>query len=188
MLWDSNSNYKLFWPVYYFVKPAEIHQSPTTMAFMTLSLEVLEKRIEDYINDGAFMIYWNHQFEDFDYIRESDEEIMRIEMTNLEHNINRGKVVDIKGVQLYPVELELLETECPAYFLVAKRGVTEDMAMSPYFFRSEEKRDEIYHFLCSNQTWSLCCNKNLLPGTEMHEFETYLQKIKTKNLEWYLYK
>ena len=130
------------------------------MAFMTLSLEVLEKRIEDYINDGAFMIYWNHQFEAFDYLRESDEEIMRMEMMNLEHHIRRGnvlkikkgEVVDIKGVQLYPVELELLETECPAYFLVAKRGLTEDMAMSPYFFRSEEKRDEIYHFLCSNQT------------------------------------
>ena len=100
------------------------------MAFMTLSLEVLEKRIEDYINDGAFMIYWNHQFEAFDYLRESDEEIMRIEMANLEHHIKRGnilrikkgEVVDIKGVQLYPVELEFLEMECPAYFLVTKQG------------------------------------------------------------------
>ena len=130
------------------------------MAFMILSLEVLEKKIEDYINDGAFMIYWNHQFEAFQYLRESDEEIMRMEMMNLEHHIKRGnilrikkgEVVNIKGVQLYPVELELLETECPAYFLVTKRGLTEDMAMSPYFFRSEEKRDEIYHFLCSKQT------------------------------------
>ena len=130
------------------------------MAFMILSLEVLEKKIEDYINDGAFMIYWNHQFEAFDYLCESDEEIMRMEFMNLKDNIKKGnilrikkgEVVDIKGVQLYPVELELLETECPAYFLVAKRRVTEDMAMSPYFFRSEEKRDEIYHFLCSNQT------------------------------------
>ena len=130
------------------------------MAFMTLSLEVLEKTIEDYINDGAFMIYWNHQFEAFDYLLESDEEIMRIEIMNLKDNIKRGnilrikkgEVVNIKGVQLYPVELELLETECPAYFLVTKRGLTEDMAMSPYFFRSEEKRDEIYRFLSSNQT------------------------------------
>ena len=130
------------------------------MAFMTLSLEVLEKRIEDYINDVAFMIYWNHQFEAFDYIRESDEEIMRMEMINLEHHIRRGnvlkikkgEVVDIKGVQLYPVELEFLEMECPAYFLVTKRGLTEDMAMSPYFFRSEEQRDKIYHFLSSKQT------------------------------------
>ncbi len=141
------------------------------MAFMTLSLEVLEKRIEDYINDGAFMIYWNHQFEAFDYLRESDEEIMRIEMANLEHHIKRGnilrikkgEVVDIKGVQLYPVELEFLEMECPAYFLVTKRGLTEDKNMTPYFFRTEEKRDDIYRFLSSKQTWSLCCNKNLLP-------------------------
>jgi hypothetical protein len=100
------------------------------MAFMTLSLEVLEKRIEDYINDGAFMIYWNHQFEAFDYLLESDEEIMRIEIMNLEDHIKRGnilrikkgEVVDIKGVQLYPVELEFLEMECPAYFLVTKQG------------------------------------------------------------------
>ena len=130
------------------------------MAFMTLSLEVLEKRIEDYINDGAFMIYWNHQFEAFDYLRESDEEIMRIEIMNLKDHIKRGnivrikkgEVVNIKGVKLYPVELEFLEMECPAYFLVTKRGLTEDMAMSSYFFRSEEKRDEIYRFLSSKQT------------------------------------
>ena len=138
---------------------------------MILSLEVLEKKIEDYINDGAFMIYWNHQHEVFDYLCESDEEIMSMEMMNLKDNIKKGnilrmkkgEVVDIKGVQLYPVELDFLDMECPAYFLVTKRGLTEDMAMSPYFFRSEEKRDEIYHLLCSNQTWSLCCNKNLLP-------------------------
>ena len=130
------------------------------MAFMTLSLEVLEKRIEDYINDGAFMIYWNHQFEAFDYLLESDEEIMRIEIMNLKDHfergdilrIKKGEVVDIKGVQLYPVELEFLEMECPAYFLVTKRGLTDEMAMTPYFFRSEEQCDKIYHFLCSKQT------------------------------------
>lgn len=141
------------------------------MAFMTLSLEVLEERIEDYINDGAFMIYWNHQSKAFDYLLESDEEIMRIEIMNLKDNIKRGnilrikkgKVVDIKGVQLYPVELEFLEMECPAYFLVTKQGLTEDLAMTPYFFRSEEQCDKIYHLLCSKQTWSFICNKNLLP-------------------------
>ncbi len=130
------------------------------MAFMILSLEVLEKRIEDYLNDGAFMIYWNHQLEAFDYLLESDEELMRMEIMNLKDHItrgnilriNKGEVVNIKGVQLYPVELELLEMECPAYSLVAKQGLIEDMAMTPYFFRSEEQCDKIYHFLCSNQT------------------------------------
>lgn len=130
------------------------------MAYMTLSLEVLEKRIEDYINHGAFMIYWNHQYKTFDYLLESDEEIMRNEMMNLKDHIKRenivrikkGEVVDIKGVQLYPVELEFKEMECPAYFLVTKRGLTENMDMTPYFFRSEEQCDKIYHFLCSKQT------------------------------------
>ncbi len=125
-----------------------------------LSLEVLEKRIEDYINDGAFMIYWNHQVEAFDYLLESDQEIMTNEMMNLKDNIKRenivrikkGEVVVIKGVQLYPVELEFKEMKCPAYFMVAKRGLTDDMDMTPYFFRSEEQCDKIYHFLSSKQT------------------------------------
>ena len=127
---------------------------------MTLSLEVLEKRIEDYINDGAFMIYWIHQFQTFDYLLELDHKIMRIEIMNLKDHIKKGnivrikkgEVVDIKGVQLYPVELEFKEMECPAYFLVTKRGLTEDMNMTPYFFRTEEQCDKIYHLLCSKQT------------------------------------
>ena len=130
------------------------------MASMTLSLEVLEKRIEDYINDGAFMIYWIHQFQTFDYLLELDHKIMRIEIMNLKDHIKKGnivrikkgEVVDIKGVQLYPVELEFKEMECPAYFLVTKRGLTEDMNMTPYFFRTEEQCDKIYHLLCSKQT------------------------------------
>jgi hypothetical protein len=29
------------------------------------------------------------------------------------------------------------------------------MAMTPYFFRSEEECDKIYRFMCQKQTWSL---------------------------------
>jgi hypothetical protein len=29
------------------------------------------------------------------------------------------------------------------------------MAMTPYFFRSEEERDKNYCFMCQKQTWSL---------------------------------
>jgi hypothetical protein len=29
------------------------------------------------------------------------------------------------------------------------------MAMTPYFFRSEEERDKIYRFICQKQSWSL---------------------------------
>jgi hypothetical protein len=59
----------------------------------------------------------------------------------------KGGVVDIKRVQLYPLEFEFKDMDCPAYFLVTKRGLTDKMAMTPYFFRSEEECDKIYRFM-----------------------------------------
>ena len=66
----------------------------------------------------------------FDYLLQSDEFIIRPEIMNLkEHTdtgnilrIKKGEVVDIKGVQLYPLEFEFKDMECHAYFLVTKRG------------------------------------------------------------------
>jgi hypothetical protein len=82
------------------------------MVFLALSLAALENKIEDYINNGAFMIYWNHRMDIFDYLLESDEIVIRYEIMNLKEqmkkgnilSINKGRVVDIKGVQLYPLE------------------------------------------------------------------------------------
>jgi hypothetical protein len=130
------------------------------MAFLALSLEVLEHKIEAYINDGAFMIYWNHRMRIFDYFLESDEIHIRHEIMNLTEQTKKGTilrfkkggVVDIKGVQLYPLEFEFKDMDCPAYFLVTKRGLTDEMAMTPYFFRSEEERDKIYRFICQKQS------------------------------------
>jgi hypothetical protein len=130
------------------------------MLFFTLSLEELENKIEAYINDGAFMIYWNHCMEIFGYLHELDEVIIRHEIRNLKEQIKKGNilsikkggVVDIKGVQLYPLEFEFKDMDCPAYFLVTKRGLTDEMAMTPYFFRSEEECDKIYRFMCQKQT------------------------------------
>ena len=130
------------------------------MALLALSLEELENTIEDFINNGAFMIYWNHQMDAFDFLLESDEVIIRHEIMNLKEHTNngnilrikKGEVVDIKGVQLYPLEFEFKDMECHAYFLVTKRGLTDEMAMTPYFFRSEEQCDKIYHFFCPKQT------------------------------------
>jgi hypothetical protein len=130
------------------------------MSFFTLSLEELENKIESYINDGAFMIYWNHRMEIFDYLLQSDGAIITREIGNLKEqtkkgnilSIKKGGVVDIKGVQLYPLEFEFKDMDCPAYFLVTKRGLTDEMAMTPYFFRSEEECDKIYRIMCRKQT------------------------------------
>jgi hypothetical protein len=96
----------------------------------------------------------------FDYFLESDEIHIRHEIMNLTEQTKKGTilrfkkggVVDIKGVQLYPLEFEFKDMDCPAYFLVTKRGLTDEMAMTPYFFRSEEERDKIYRFICQKQS------------------------------------
>ena len=126
------------------------------MAALLLSLDKLENIIEGYINNGAYMIYWNHRIDIFDYLLESDVAIIRHEIMNLKKHTKKGNilsikkcgVVDIKGVQLYPLEFEFKDMECPAYFLVTKRGLTDEIAMTPYFFWSEEECDKIYRFMC----------------------------------------
>jgi hypothetical protein len=130
------------------------------MAYLTLSIDELKNQIMDHIGNGAFMIYWNHRMEIFDYLLESDEILIRHEIMNLKEHTKKGNilrfkkgvVVDIKGVQLYPLEVEFKDMECPAYFLVTKQGLTDEMAMTPYFFRSEEECDKIYRFMCQKQT------------------------------------
>ena len=125
------------------------------MSLLLLSLEELENTIEGYISNGAYMIYWNHRMDIFDYLLESDVAIITHEIMNLKKHtkkgnilsIKKGGVVDIKGVQLYPLEIEFKDIECHAYFLVTKRGLTDEMAMTPYFFRSEEECDKIHRFM-----------------------------------------
>lgn len=65
-------------------------------------------------------------------------------------NVSKGLVVDVKGTQLYPVEVEFKNTQCADFFLLAKKGLTHHLYMTPYFFRSEMKRDEIFHFLINH--------------------------------------
>ena len=130
------------------------------MAVLQLSLDKLENIIEGYINNGAYMIYWNHRIDIFDYLLESDVAIVGHEIMNLKKHtekgnilsIRKGRVVEIKGVQLYPLEIEFKNIECHAYFMVTKRGLTDEIAKTPYFFRSEEECDKIYRFLCPRQT------------------------------------
>jgi len=43
------------------------------MSLLLLNLEELENTIVGYISNGAYMIYWNHRIDIFDYLLESDE-------------------------------------------------------------------------------------------------------------------
>jgi hypothetical protein len=122
----------------------------------TFTLDNLENVIDNYIKEqNAAMIYWNHGQEQWNYALSSDKELIKREMKNLIKQIKSGKIihvargaaVEVKGTHLYPVEMEVENVQCGAYFVVAKRGLIDDLSMTPYFFRSEQKRDEIYDYL-----------------------------------------
>jgi hypothetical protein len=123
--------------------------------------EMLEYYIDRYIKeDNAEVIYWCYRIGHWKYLRGSDTSLYKQEKKNLIErinngnivNVNKGLVVDVKGTQLYPIEIEIKDVKCHAYFLVAKRGLTDDLKMTPYFFLSEEKRDEIFDYLITKAT------------------------------------
>ncbi len=124
--------------------------------FQNFILEDSENVIDKYIReDNAAMIYWHHANKNWDYFLGSDAKLFKQEMKNLIQqikngkilNVSKGAVVEVKGTQLYPVEFEVKNVQCGAYFMVAKRGLLDDLSITPYFFRSEEKRDEIFDYL-----------------------------------------
>ena len=122
----------------------------------TLSLKPLENIIDGYIREqNAAMSYWHHQDKIWDCLLGSDAKLFKQEMKNLIQQIKSSKivcvmnslVVDVKGTLLYPVEFEFKDVQCMAYFLVAKKGLIDHLYLTPYFFRSEKKRDNIFDFL-----------------------------------------
>ena len=108
----------------------------------TFTLENLENVIDKYIKqENAAMIYWNHSQEIWNYALSSDKELFKTEMKNLIMQIKNGKIinvargaaVEVKGTHLYPVEMEVENVQCGAYFVVAKRGLIDDLSMTPFF-------------------------------------------------------
>jgi hypothetical protein len=123
------------------------------------TLEQAENVIDGCIREhNPAMIYWHHKEYKWFYFLSSDvtliEQEMQILIMQIKSgtivNVSKGLVVDVKGTQLYPVEVEFKNTQCADYFLLAKKGLTHHLYMTPYFFRSEMKRDEIFDFLINH--------------------------------------
>jgi hypothetical protein len=101
------------------------------------------------------MIYWHDQQKIWTYLLDCDAKIITQEMeilikqtkTGKIVRVTKGLVVDVKGTLLYPVEFEFKDVQCPAYFLVAKKGLIDHLHMTTYFFRSENKCDELFEYI-----------------------------------------
>ena len=107
------------------------------------------------IANNAAMIYFHHGLQQFMYLIGSDKAKFREEMNNLKANIREGLIstisagepINISGTDLFPMDVRVDNQPCFAYMLLRQRGRMEDADNTPYFFKSEKKRDEVMGYL-----------------------------------------
>jgi hypothetical protein len=127
-----------------------------TMAHVTISsLDSLEQSLANAIENDAALIYYHHGLETFTYLIASDKAKFQEELKNLKRNIrshliseiSAGKTININGTDLFPMDLRINNQPCFAYMMLKKQGRMDDADDTPYFFRSQQKRDEIIQYL-----------------------------------------
>ena len=125
------------------------------MAYVA-SLEDAENQLRVCISNGAALIYWSYRVNRFDFFLPSDRIWFRGEMRNLKTgyhdgratSLSAGEPIHINGTTLYPIEVMYRQPmQCPAYFLLRRRGDMSDLEKTPYFFVNESKRDETLGWL-----------------------------------------
>ena len=120
------------------------------MAFHLLSVDNLQMQMWFALNEGASVVYWNHQLGHFDYlVLEEDRSQLTTEIMNFRSAIGRGDILSVFAAEplvvgshrLHAMAIEIKDQPCEAYFLVRRRGYDEDLKYTPYFFISEPERD-----------------------------------------------
>mgnify|MGYP000102812989 CR=1 FL=1 len=122
---------------------------------LLLSLDGLTETLTNYIANRAAMIYYYHNLKIFMYFKSTDRILYQGEIRNLKRNIRDGKIssistgdtLSINGTDLFPMELKIAGCLCYENFLLSRQGNYKDAENTPYFFRSQEKRDQIMTYL-----------------------------------------
>ena len=122
---------------------------------MLLNLDDLEGSISNALENGAALVYWNHQLMGFNYMKVEDQANYHKELKNLRRGKRDGKVgtvqagecITVNGVSLFVLEMELRSLPCQPYFLLRRRGLSTDIMYTPYLFKSEASRDSAMKFI-----------------------------------------
>ena len=118
-------------------------------------LEDLDAQIVTALNDDAAVIYWQHSFFNFDWLRASDQSKYHEALKNLQRGVRKEAIVNVKAGEsfqvqdktLYPMELEFRGRECYAYMMIRRRGLMDDAVKTPYLFVSQSSRDKAVAYL-----------------------------------------
>ena len=125
------------------------------MSHEFLRLEDLDAEIVTALNDDASVIYWQHSFFKFDWLRASDKSKYHEALKNLQRGVRKEAIVNVKAGEsfqvqdktLYPMELEFRGRECYAYMMIRRRGLMDDAVKTPYLFVSQSSRDNAVAYL-----------------------------------------
>ena len=125
------------------------------MSMELLGLDDLIAQIVTALNDDAAVIYWQHSFFKFDWLRATDRSTYQEALRKLGSGVENGAIVSVKAGEtfqvenkaLYPMELECRGMECHAYMLIRRRGLLDDSSKTPYLFVSPSNRDKAVSYL-----------------------------------------
>ena len=125
------------------------------MSHEFLRLEDLDAEIVTALNDDASVIYWQHSFFKFDWLRASDKSKYHEALKNLQRGVRKEAIVNVKAGEsfqvqdktLYPMELEFRGRECYAYMMIRRRGLMDDAVKTPYLFVSQSSCDNAVAYL-----------------------------------------
>ena len=121
---------------------------------VTASAEDLSGQISDCLADRASMIYFLHHTGRFHYFKLEDQQLYQTELLNIRRQLRSGVIEEVKAgddfvhgnVRLYPM-LVKFQTECPAHFLLQKRGLIDDLDYTPYYFKGQNARNKALAFI-----------------------------------------
>ena len=132
-----------------------IDQMSSGMEIDTFSLEEIERALSYGIDNSAIMIYFHHGTQSFMFFIESDRAQFQEEMGNLERAvrgrsisaITAGEPINIGGTDIFPMDVRVDDVPCYPYMLLRRRGSFDDADCTPYFFQSQQRRDETVAYL-----------------------------------------
>ena len=102
------------------------------------------------LNEGASVVYWNHQVRHFDYlVLEKDRTQLTMEFRSFRRAVGGADIISVMAAEpllignhrLYLIAIEIKDQVCEAYFLVRRHGNAEELKYTPYFFIPETERD-----------------------------------------------
>ena len=126
---------------------------------VTVSLQELETNLEIDLRNGALLMYWHLQQGRMMYFTKDDQQLYRQEMRLIRDKLNEGvfkgaEVGDnltIGGRTLYTLLIEI-EEMCPAYFMLRRRGLSDDFYYLPYLFVGVNCRNKVLEWINENTT------------------------------------